>query len=166
MASIRESNKTNARVIPQIRSKGSGTGRKLFPWKSSYPWLVIASEQLCTVASGSEGGLLEDRNWSKKWNISPEWLRKELEVIFPGICDHLDSAWSGVTPWERNLLNRVYKMYYSGTSDRGSDHDPKTRATISREHWRCWSIRTKWESKILRIVSRRLRCRVWRNWIW
>jgi hypothetical protein len=40
------------------------------------------------------------------------------------------------TPLEKLLLNRVYKMYYSGTSDRGKGHDPRTRSAVSREHWR------------------------------
>ncbi len=34
------------------------------------------------------------------------------------------------------LKNRVYKGHYDGTSSRGSNHDPNTRASTSREFWR------------------------------
>lgn len=165
MTSKRESKRTNARVVPQVRLEGSGEGRKLFPWKREYPWLVIAAEQVCVAAAGSEGALLEDRDWVANWRLTPSRIRQELEHLFPGIGRHLDDLWNGETSWEANLKNRVYKMYYSGTSDRGESHDPKTRATISSEHWRYWSARDQWEPKILPIVFKQLVCRCWRNWL-
>jgi hypothetical protein len=165
MPSIRKSRETNFTPNPQIRLKGTGAGRKLFPWKRDYPWLVIAAEQLFVVQSGSGDALLEDRHWVLNWNLSADCLKDELESLFPGISDYMDKAWDWKTPWPLLLKNRVYKMYYSGTSDRGTEHDPLTRATVSREHWRYWPCRTDWEEKILSIVSRRIRFKGWRLWV-
>jgi len=165
MSVIRHSQKTNFCPRPQSRKVGSGRGREMFPWKRKYPWLVIAAEQLFVVASGSGDGMLEERNWAATWALTPQWLGRQLEALFPGINEWLDSAWEGKTDWRYNLKNRVYKMYYNGTSARGADHDPQTRASMSNEHWRTWSCRGEWETKILRIVSRQLVCRTWRTWL-
>lgn len=37
----------------------------------------------------------------------------------------------------RLLQNRTYKMHYNGTSARGRNHDPETRASQSREQLTC-----------------------------
>lgn len=165
MSSVHDSKKTNSRVVPQNRQDGTGAGRKLFPWKAQWPWLVMAAEQMVVLAAGSEGALLEDRNWAGRWGVTPEWLRLRVEQTFPGLPAALDGLWGGDTPWEQNLKNRVYKMYYSGTSDRGTGHDPRTRATVSREHWRYWPARVEWEETVVRAVARGGVVRNWGDWV-
>jgi len=79
--------------------------------------------------------LAHNRDWSK-FGITPDWLKEELEKVLPGVWQWIATNFNPTktTPWAL-LKNRVYKMYYSGTSDRGKRHDPNTRATVSGEHW-------------------------------
>lgn len=165
MSRIQRSQKTNFTPRPQTRTKGTGAGRKTFQWKSRLPWLLIASEQIFVKQACSEGGLLEDRSWKSRWGLTSERLRRELEQIFPGLPRYLDSAHDWRTPWEDLLSNRVYKMFYNGTSARGSGHDPRTRASWSREHWRSWSVPDEREEIILRVISRSEICRLWKDWV-
>jgi hypothetical protein len=165
MAVIRESNKTDFKPRPQNRKKGTGEGRTCFLWVKRLPWLLIAAEQLLVVDSGGGDALLEKRKWKVNWNISPAMLKQELENMFPGLSEYMRRQKTWVTPWEELLLNRVYKMYYNGTSARGHNHNPNTRAAISSEHWRNKKYRLKWEKPILRIVSRRLVAKHWKGWV-
>lgn len=157
--------RTNARVVPQERKSGCGLGRRLFPWKKSYPWLVMVMEQVCVSRAGSEADLLVNRAWGDTWGITPSWLRAEVGRLFPGLPEHLDRETADQkTPWPSNLKNRVYKMYYAGTSDKGVRHDPKTRASVSREHWRNWPSRVLWEDRVMRIARGKL-VLDWSKWL-
>jgi hypothetical protein len=163
MSIQRLSNKTNARVIPQNRIQGSGSGRRLMPWKRTYGWLLIAAEQLVVGQAGSEGALLENRSWMTTWGISSAWLARRVDKLFPGVYDHLTTLDVSEVGWQNNLYNRVYKMYYNGTSARGTKHDPRTRASISIEHWRNWPTRVLWEEQVLRIVQRDVAYKQWHS---
>jgi len=165
MALIRQASITNARVVPQERAVGTGEGRTLFPWRRDYGWLVIAAEQLVVEAAASQDALLEHRNWVDKWNITSTRLADDLENLFPGLAAHLDTAKEWVTPWPELLKNRIYKMYYSGSSDRGSAHDARTRATISSEHWRHWAIQDERVAQILDLVANHKSTLEWMGWV-
>jgi hypothetical protein len=140
----------------------------MFLWKRRMPWLVIAAEQVCVAAAGSSDALLENRDWAATWGLTPGRLRRELEKLFPGVGEYLDAQTCDQdTPWPKNLLNRVYKMYYSGTSARGGKHDPSTRAAESEEHWRRWKLdETRWSLDVLLyIVGKGKVCCCWRAWL-
>lgn len=154
MAVVRKSQVTNARVIPQERAEGTGKGRTLFKWKDNLPWLVVAADQIAIEAAGSADALLENRYWAREWGITPARIKQDLEVIFPGITDYLWTQKDWNTPWEELLKNRVYKMYYNGTSARGYDHDPNTRASISNEHWRSWKLQDDKVELVLEAVAK------------
>ena len=165
MSSTHTSRKTNFKSSPQKRQKGTGKGRRCFPWKRKYPWLVMIAEQIFVFGSGSEGALLENRSWSSEWGMNPESLRDWLEFFLPGINKYLVELRDWETPWYVLLSNRVYKMYYNGTSARGESHDARTRASISNEHWRSWKIAKDWEEIVMRIVQNHSSYPDWVKWV-
>jgi hypothetical protein len=165
MTVIVKSQGTNFHPRPQNRKIGSGKGRKNFDWIGRLPWVLVAAEQLFVLGSGSEGGLLEQRHWVKCWNLTPRDLRCQLGKLFPGLPEYVESIHPNPRSCWALLKGRVYKMYYNGTSARGFDHDPMTRASISREYWRSHDYATKWGAIICLIVSRRLVVRCWRKWL-
>lgn len=169
MASIRKAQESNFKPRPQKRNKGTGAGRKMFPWKRNLPWLLIAGEQLVIERAGSSDAVLEERQWVLIWNISPDNLASQLDQLFPGIERYLDSLTWGDTHWRKLLHNRIYKMFYNGTSARGHNHDPTTRAMMSPEHWRNWSkqLKDRWEARILKHVAHKRKYpeKVWRTWL-
>lgn len=165
MATIKHSQKTNFQPKQQKRKQGSGKGRKMFKWKEDMPWLVMASEQFYIGHSGSGEALLEDRAWVRRWNLSAAGLRDFVGYLFPGLLEYMDSMTGWKTPWHKRLHNRVYKMYYNGTSARGVDHNPNTRASVSNEHWRNWDCRGLYEEIILKAVLREEPYPGWRDWL-
>jgi len=154
---------SNFKPRPQRRKKGSGAGKVCRPWVS-WGWLLIAAERIVVRRAGSETALLKERYWAKVWGIRPDWLRRQLEGYFPGISKWLESTPGGSRPWY-DLKNRVYKMYYRGTSDRGPDHDPRVRAAVSSEHWRSKDYRLKWEKQVLEVIQSGLPYKDWRDWL-
>ncbi len=163
MSHVRDPKKTNFKPSPQTRRMGSGKGRVCRAWRGNWPWLVMAAERICVEQAGDEGVLLEDRRWSKVHRITKLWLRDRLEYLFPGVRKYIEGSPGGEDPW-RDLLNRVYKMYYKGTSD-GNYKDAITRPTISDEHWRHWEEKGPWEGPIARIVKADKPVHRWVNWI-
>lgn len=156
--------KTNFKNRPQNRKAGSGKGRRCRPWEREWGWLLIAAERTCVYQAGSETSLLKNRDWAKKWGIRPEWLIDRLDEVFPGVKLWLSRTSGGPNPF-RDLRNRVYKMFYNGSSARGVNHDPKTRAAMSSEHWRNKSYRNKWEGVVIDIVRGQTPYPDWRDWL-
>lgn len=152
MSSKRSSKKSNFKPRPQVRPVGIGAGREMFQWAKLLPWLLIAAEQLYVAAAGSEGAILEDRDWKKNWDLGGDRLAAELEHLYPGLNEYLLSCHSWNTPWQVLLANRVYKMFYNGSSARGFGHDPRTRPSLSKEHWRNKNYRVSWEATVVREV--------------
>lgn len=152
----------NFRLTPQHRKKGSGKGRKCFRWKDNLPWLVIATDLLCCKQAGGSDAILEYRDWVGRWQITPEWIRLRLEEIFPGVSVHVAEVKPSPSRW-KDLKNRVYKMYYYGTS--AGNLNPDTRATRSPEHWHNWVCRLDWEYRLKMMVHRTLRVKHWRRWV-
>jgi hypothetical protein len=110
-------------------TNGPGGSKK---GKSNARWplfLKVVADAVVIAHKGSIDAALADRNY-----ISPAALKARLEQLLPGLEQYIAERPSK-DPYAQ-LKNRVYKMYYSGTSDRGRDHDPRTRAAMSREHWR------------------------------
>lgn len=155
---------SNFRNKPQNRRKGSGKGKICRPWVKKWGWLLIATERLFVYKAGSETTLLKERRWKSKLGLTEAWMEIAVDARFPGFIAYLKTTPGGPNPIA-DLWNRVYKMYYSGSSDRGPRHDPKTRAAVSREHWRSQSYRTQWEQKIIRIVKDEAVCTAWRDWV-
>lgn len=156
MASIHKSQKTNFKPHPQQRKEGSGEGRAMFPWKRKYAWLLLAVDQLYINKAGSADALLEDRKWEESYGITRDWLWQQIWILFPGLTAHLTNEHRRLgikTRWSQNIHNRIYKMYYNGTSARGTAHDPTTRASVSREHWRANYEYKPFEASILRAVN-------------
>jgi len=148
---------------PQQRREGSGRGRRCRNWQA-IGWLLIAAERVCVKKAGGETAILKSRQWSRKWGITPDWLKEKMEHLFPGIVEYIESTPGG--QWGSNgLKNRVYKMYYYGSSARGPNHDPNTRAAPSPEHWRSKSYRRRWEKVVIQIVQRDRPYRQWRRWL-
>lgn len=116
----------------KFRPSGNSGGSR--PGKPQGRWpvvLLVVADAVCTRAKGTQESWLVDRN-----SVSSEVFGGIMDSHCPGWRDwFLDNFGPRDTPLPRLLLNRVYKMYYSGTSDRGPGHDPLTRATYSSEHW-------------------------------
>lgn len=116
-------------------NSGRGGSRKGKPQNKWPLWALVAAEAFCRRTAGGMENLQHNRAWAMM-GIEPAWLRAKMENMFPGFWRWASEVMGPTaTPKEELLKNRVYKMYYSGTSDRGRSHDPRTRAAISGEHW-------------------------------
>lgn len=95
--------------------------------------LIVVSEALVDAAKGPHESWQKDRR-------SPYTMaefERRLEQMLPGIREFCRWMKPGQkTSFARLMYNRVYKHNYSGTSDRGENHDKSTRATRSGEDWR------------------------------
>lgn len=108
---------------------GSKKGKPQGPWPL---FLLIAGDAVWMRYKGTIDACLRDRRF-----IPIKAFEEQLNILLPGLEDWMDEKAAGRRTNPYKLLhNRVYKMYYSGTSDRGRAHDPHTRAAMSREHWR------------------------------
>jgi hypothetical protein len=112
---------------PHIKG-GSKPGKPQSVWPAFF---IVAADAVAVRWQGSQEAMLTSRK-----KISSALLHDLLEMHFPGFWWEASQRVQGrKTPLWALLRNRVYKGYYSGTSDRGTRHDPNTRASISREHW-------------------------------
>jgi hypothetical protein len=118
-------------VRPFKPSSGGGGSKKGKPqWH--WPWVLKAiADAIFERAKGSSDAWKTDRSA----RLSLAQFKDRMDDIAPGWEDYC-SAVGGhrATPWAELLHNRVYKMHYSGTSDRGVGHSPETRACDSSEH--------------------------------
>jgi hypothetical protein len=105
---------------------GSSKGKPQTRWPL---FLVVIADAVFITHKGTIDAALADRRF-----ISLAAFSNRLNHLLPGFSRYMANH-PTKKPYS-NLKNRVYKMYYSGTSDRGPDHDPKTRAAVSKEHWR------------------------------
>jgi hypothetical protein len=113
--------------------KGGGS-RRGKAQRGSWPLLFkVLADALVMRAKGTEESWTADR----RMLLTPMQLGDQLDVLTPGWRPFIERKMPGrMTDRLELLANRVYKMYYDGTSSRGAGHDPLTRATQSREHWR------------------------------
>lgn len=116
-----------------FKPTGKGGGSKKGKPQTEWPWVLkIIAHAILVRAKGSSDAWKVDR----KQRLSRKEFGRRMDAMCPGWREWARENKPGVvTPLEELLSNRVYKMYYSGTSDRGSDHDPATRACESKEHW-------------------------------
>lgn len=122
----------------QFKPTGKGGGSKKGKVQNYWPlFVLVAADALCVRIAGSMEALLRDRDWvGFGLDNRGDFLCREMVRLFPGIWIWLGQVRQPtITSSWRLLHNRVYKQYYSGSSDRGSGHDPRTRAAMSREHW-------------------------------
>jgi hypothetical protein len=115
----------------EFKPRCNGGGSK--PGKPQGRW-----PRLFTVCA--DAILLSVKGTRDMWSVDRRMFIKVLEVrmdtLFPGWQEHVQETMPRrKTKPTRLLSNRVYKMYYNGTSARGRKHDPTTRATQSKEHW-------------------------------
>lgn len=108
---------------------GSRPGKPQAKW----PWVLkIVADAIVQRAKGTGDSWYKDRSRG----ITAIVFEQHMDRFCPGWKEYLtETNGTRVSPWAELLLNRVFKMHYSGTSDRGTDHDPSTRAAMSREHW-------------------------------
>lgn len=112
----------------QRRKKGSGKGRICKPWPM---FVKVMADAVITRAKGTMEAWVYDR----RCPLSPEEFCRQMEALLPGFMEWIKETRKTQSPID-DLINRVFKMYYSGTSDRGTNHDPSTRAVAeSGEHW-------------------------------
>lgn len=114
---------------PSSNPGGSKPGKPQGKW----PWVLkIMADAVFETAKGTSDAWKKDRSSP----ITKEQFRDRMEMLAPGWQTYMqETNGSRKTPWDELLYNRVYKMHYSGTSDRGKNHDPSTRACESGEHW-------------------------------
>jgi hypothetical protein len=116
--------------------KPTGTGGGSKPGKPQSLWplvLLVGADAIILQAKGTQESWVKDR----KRRIHQITFQARMDALFPGWESFVIETMPARTSKRIDLLaNRVYKMYYSGTSDRGDNHDPLTRACESGEHWR------------------------------
>lgn len=119
--------------VRPFQPKGTGGGSKKGKPQGYWPWVMkIAADAVLIRVKGSIDAWLKDRNR----HMTEKQFGQAMDQILPGWrtwCH--ENLGSRATSYERLLINRVYKMYYSGTSDNKEEHDPANRATMSGEHW-------------------------------
>ena len=115
---------------PTLKGGGSLPGK---PW-DLWPFVLkVVADAIYCAAKGSEEAWADDR----KYRISNREFGLKMDRLCPGWQQFMtDTRPPRKTSWIHLLNNRVYKMHYSGTSDRGTKHNPLTRACQSKEHWR------------------------------
>lgn len=120
--------------VRTFRPTGKGGGSK--PGKPQWYWpigLIVVADAIVLRARGTTDGWGVNRNAP----MPRKQFKLLLGELLPGVWHWvLITAPKRKTKPEDLLYNRVYKGYYSGTSDRGKHHDPWTRACESREHWK------------------------------
>lgn len=116
----------------QPSGKGGGS-KKGKPQAGRWPWVIkIVADALFIRAKGTAEAWTVDR----ASHLSHAEFGQQMEAFLPGWQEHIEATMPGrATDRVLLLYNRVYKMHYSGTSDRQAPHNPRTRATQSREHW-------------------------------
>jgi len=113
---------------PRCNGGGSKKGKPQGYW----PWVF----KVCADAI-----ILQEKATIEAWIVDRRMFTKILErrmnELLPGWQEYIRETMPGrKTPPVVLLSNRVYKMYYNGTSARGHNHDPGTRPnTTSSEHW-------------------------------
>jgi hypothetical protein len=123
--------------LPSGRGGGSKQGKPQGYW----PWVLkVIADAVCVRAAGG-------REAWQRMRMPPfpgtTWKEKEaafgqaMDVMCPGWQEwHRQKFGDRATPLPELLYNRAYKASnYNGSSARGKDHDPRTRATMSSEHW-------------------------------
>lgn len=116
-----------------FKPSGKGGGSKKGKPQAEWPWLLkIVAHAIVIQAKGTSDSWKTDRSM----RISARDFSLRMEQLTPGWRSYMERR-NGLrkTEWATLLLNRVYKMYYFGTSSDRGKHDPMTRATESDEHW-------------------------------
>lgn len=141
---------------PQKKPNQPGSpGRKSARWPKA---IKVIAEGVARSYAKTIDNMIEERK-----QLSKEELWRRVEVAAPGITTYIEETRTG-EDLKKNLHNRVYKMYYSGTSDRGPDHDPETRARMSDEHWQNWPDSIHWKPLWARAYDGQL-IEDWEEWL-
>lgn len=115
-----------------------GGGSKKGKAHSRWPWVlkIVAHAVIINWKGTMEAHLANRKGYPK------HLLKERMDTLCPGWSEWYRDTFGERVPKTKNscaytdlLDNRVYKMYYSGSSDRGKDHDPNTRAAPSKEHY-------------------------------
>lgn len=116
-----------------FKPTGKGGGSKKGKPQGYWPMVIkVVADAILLRPKGTMDAWVIDR----KLPMPFEEFERQLELILPGVWEFIERTMGYLkTTKARLLYNRVYKMYYSGTSDRGLNHDPRTRACESGEHW-------------------------------
>jgi len=118
--------------VPRETGGGSKKGKIFLPWPLVY---VVAAEAVGLTYYGTMEVLQNKRAQpigfcDRLSQMLPGWHEERASEYLVKCGRMPDSTLSDL------LWNRVYKgAAYSGTSDRGPNHDPRTRNTQSKEHW-------------------------------
>ncbi len=114
---------------PQQGGGGSKPGKPQKQWPLLFR---VLADALVIQFKGSMDAFLKDRTQMPLDNF-----QDRLDLLLPGWQRwHEQTAGPRSTNRAKLLHNRVYKMYYFGSSaHNGETHDPRTRAAVSPEHW-------------------------------
>jgi len=119
--------------FPSFKPRGTGGGSE--KGKPQWLWpilIIVVGEAILIRAHGSHEAFVADR----RSPMSVKDWAAEVERYLPGVWEWIQATSPSVTYKPSLLWNRVYKGgKYSGTSDRGPRHDPRTRANPSGERW-------------------------------
>lgn len=123
-------------VVAERAFRPTGRGGGARPGKAQagrWPWVIkVVADAVVSRAKGGAESWLTDRSA----HLRLEEFGRQMDRLLPGWREKAAELMPGrKTDAVRLLFNRVYKMHYSGTSDRGRRHDPLTRASESDEHW-------------------------------
>lgn len=119
---------------PTEKGGGSKKGKKQGKW----PWIlkIVAHAVIINWKGTMEAYLSNRKGFPRKI------LKERMDSLCPGWLEWYRSEFGERIAKTKNscaytdlLDNRVYKMYYDGTSSRGVGHDPNTRAAFSVEHY-------------------------------
>lgn len=130
MITHQESRPRKFKNRPQYRPEGTGLGKPQSNWDLLFK--VLADAVLTRVKGTMEAWIVDRRQ-----PLTVEQFRSQMAALVPFMWEYVAQTMKGRnTDQALLLMGRVYKMYYSGTSDRGTKHDPSTRAVAeSGEHW-------------------------------
>lgn len=120
---------------PMSPGHHAGGSKKGKPQGPPYPWLFkVVADAIRLRTRGSIDAALADRSTKMSNNVK----RQHLDALMPGWEQWLlENRGARKTDYCELLFNRPYKgTEYSGSSDRGKCHDPRTRAASSSEDWR------------------------------
>jgi hypothetical protein len=118
----------------RFKNNTGGGGSKKGKPQSLWPLIyIVVASALEDQWKGSWEGRVVDRN-SMPFK---EWEHRMAQAL-PGCWEIAPTVMPGrKTDLAKLLKNRPYKRdIYSGTSDRGKNHDPRTRAAVPKESWR------------------------------
>jgi hypothetical protein len=120
--------------VRPFRPTGKGGGSEKGKPQGAWPMFAkMMGEAVILRVKGTRDAMVKDRSM----RVSAQRFHEMMEELCEGFWEEMaDILGERASTYERLLLNRVYKAAaYNGSSARGPDHDPLTRASQSSEHW-------------------------------